>query len=166
MGLLINLWFYLCILVLYVWHNKTLCITNLCNLHLTHIVRMNKSHAEICHFGVPVSPSPVTIHMMVMWPYATVHKLDYFICHNQMFSSWTVNNTIGKGCLRLRHAHIVCCHTVMCNNSQAIAIIVTRGYGITKAKRLHVLDLLYTVGHHERQLILYSRKFSLVQIFI
>ena len=56
MGLLIN--FYLCILVLYaynysnIWRDKNLCGTNLCNLCLTRIIRINKSHAEICRFTV------------------------------------------------------------------------------------------------------------------
>ena len=30
-----------------VWHDK-----NLCDLHLTSIIRINKSHAEICRFRV------------------------------------------------------------------------------------------------------------------
>ena len=30
-----------------VWHDK-----NLCDLHLTHIILINKSHIEICHFTV------------------------------------------------------------------------------------------------------------------
>ena len=33
-------------------HHKNLCGANLCNLHLTCIIRINKSHAEICHFRV------------------------------------------------------------------------------------------------------------------
>ena len=31
---------------------KNLCGTNLCNLCFTHIIRINKSHAEICRFTV------------------------------------------------------------------------------------------------------------------
>ena len=35
-----------------VWCNKNLSGTNLCDLHLTRIIHINKSHAEICHFRV------------------------------------------------------------------------------------------------------------------
>ena len=31
---------------------KNLCITNLCDRRLTHIIRINKSHTEICRFMV------------------------------------------------------------------------------------------------------------------
>ena len=35
-----------------VWCDKNLCGTNLCDLCLTHINRINKSHAEICRFTI------------------------------------------------------------------------------------------------------------------
>ena len=35
-----------------VWRDKYLCGTNLCDLCLTRIIRINKSHAEICRFRV------------------------------------------------------------------------------------------------------------------
>ena len=31
---------------------KNLCSTNLCDLRLTHIIRINKSHTKICRFTV------------------------------------------------------------------------------------------------------------------
>ena len=39
-----------------VWHNKNLCVTNLFDQRLTHIIRINKykSHAEICCSRVSV----------------------------------------------------------------------------------------------------------------
>ena len=38
-----------------VWHDKNLYGTNLCDLPLTRIIHINKSHAEICHFRVSQS---------------------------------------------------------------------------------------------------------------
>ena len=36
-----------------VWHDKNLCGTNICDLHvLTRIIRINKPHAEISRFTV------------------------------------------------------------------------------------------------------------------
>ena len=35
-----------------VWYDKNLCGTNLCDLCLTHIIRINISHTEICRFRV------------------------------------------------------------------------------------------------------------------
>ena len=35
-----------------VWRDKNLRGTNLCDLRLTRIIRINKSHAEICTFTV------------------------------------------------------------------------------------------------------------------
>ena len=34
------------------WGDKTLCGTILCDLRLIRIIRVNKSHAEICRFMV------------------------------------------------------------------------------------------------------------------
>ena len=41
-----------------VWCDKNLCSTNLCDLCLTHIICINKSHAEICTFTVQAYISP------------------------------------------------------------------------------------------------------------
>ena len=35
-----------------IWHDKSLCGTNLCDWRLTCIICINKSHTEICHFMV------------------------------------------------------------------------------------------------------------------
>ena len=35
-----------------IWRDKNLCSTNLCDLRLTHMIHINKSHAEICRFKV------------------------------------------------------------------------------------------------------------------
>ena len=56
MGLSINLCDFICVFQRFVlsnvWHNKNLCIINLCDLRLTCIIRINKFHAEICCFMV------------------------------------------------------------------------------------------------------------------
>ena len=35
-----------------VWHDRNLCSTNLCDLCLTRIISINKSHTEICRYTV------------------------------------------------------------------------------------------------------------------
>ena len=35
-----------------IWHDENLCRTNLCDQRLTRIIRINKSHREICCFTV------------------------------------------------------------------------------------------------------------------
>ena len=51
-------------------YSSTLCIvtyasTNLCNRNLTRIIRINKSHAEICHFTVFTSRGSRSLQNLV-----------------------------------------------------------------------------------------------------
>jgi hypothetical protein len=41
-----------------VWRNKNLCETNLCDRHLTHIIRINKTRTEKCTFMVSLQAFP------------------------------------------------------------------------------------------------------------
>ena len=41
----------------YIWRDKNLCGTNSCDQRLTRMIRINKSHTEICRFTVQYSIS-------------------------------------------------------------------------------------------------------------
>ena len=51
----------------YAWHDNNLCGTNLCNRCLTRIIRINKSHAEICRFTVFNFLTQNSVIMIVMY---------------------------------------------------------------------------------------------------
>ena len=68
-----------------VWRDKNLCGTNLCDRHLTHIIRINKTHAEKCRFTVIAS-------------YTTPIKFNTFnYCHpsTKLIMVKKVSNIIG-----------------------------------------------------------------------
>ena len=70
--------------------------------------------------------------------------------------STIVKNAIGKESFTVgARAGYTLPYRVMC---QAIAIYYSSvcAHGIAQAKRLHVFELLYFVGQHERQCIMYS----------
>ena len=80
-ALLINL----CILTfINTWHDKNLCVTNLCNWRLTHIIRINKSRAVICHYTVPkISWRKISRVALKTTKFMKVFSLESFLVKTQ-----------------------------------------------------------------------------------